>query len=45
MTKIQSNALTTRQTIGTIMAKRTVMVNPTSSKEETNTLPAPAVRA
>ncbi len=34
----------TRQRIGTIMAKRDVMMDPTSSKEETNTLPVPAVR-
>jgi hypothetical protein len=45
MRKMQSNAMRTRQRIGTIKAKRAVIMDPTSSREETNTLPVPAVRA
>jgi hypothetical protein len=34
-----------RQRIGTMMAKRAVIMDPANSAEETKTLPAPAVRA
>jgi hypothetical protein len=44
-TKIQRGVTRTRQTIGTIIARRTVMMDPPSSREETNTLPVPAVTA
>jgi hypothetical protein len=44
MTKIQSIARRMRQRIGTMMAKRAVIMDPTSSAEETKTLPAPAVK-
>ena len=42
MTKMQSNGMRARQTIGVIMAKRAVIIDPTSSREEINTLRVPA---
>jgi len=45
MTKMQSNAMATRQTMGTVKANRAVMMDPSSSREEKNTLPVAAVRA
>jgi hypothetical protein len=44
MTKMQSNAMRTRQRIGAMMANRAVIIDPANSAEETRTLPAPAVK-